>query len=96
MKKRVYRADQATEDLVGIWTYVALDDVRAADGLIDRIGARSERLARFPKSGRARDELLPELRSVAVGAYVIFYREVDDGIEILRVLHGSRDVDTLW
>jgi len=42
--------------------------------------------------GRTRDELVPGLRSLPFGRYVIFYRALDDGSEIVRVLHGARDL----
>lgn len=35
---------------------------------------------------------MPALRSSPVGNYLIFYRPLPDGIEILRVLHGARDI----
>ncbi|MBF0178064.1 MAG: type II toxin-antitoxin system RelE/ParE family toxin [Magnetococcales bacterium] len=41
--------------------------------------------------GRPRDDLAPNLRSFAVGRYVIFYREATSGIEVLRFIHGARD-----
>jgi toxin ParE1/3/4 len=37
--------------------------------------------------------LVLTLRSFPVGNYVIFYREVSEGIEIIRVLHGARDIE---
>jgi toxin ParE1/3/4 len=46
--------------------------------------------------GRARPELRPDLRSFPVGRFVIFYREVRDGIEIVRVLRGARDLPALF
>jgi len=42
--------------------------------------------------GRTRDELVPRLRSLPFGRCVIFYRALDDGAEIVRVLHGARDL----
>jgi toxin ParE1/3/4 len=36
------------------------------------------------------------LRSFPVGDYLVFYREADQGIEIVRVLHGSRDIAALF
>jgi toxin ParE1/3/4 len=42
--------------------------------------------------GRARDELAPALRSLAYGRYVICYRVVASGAEIVRALHGVRDI----
>ena len=43
--------------------------------------------------GRMRDDLQPDLRSFAAGSYLIFYRPIDDGIEVVRVLHGARDIE---
>lgn len=46
----------------------------------------------MPGIGRRRDDLAPGLRSISYANYLIFYRPIDDGIEIVRVLHGSRDL----
>lgn len=45
--------------------------------------------------GRARDELAEGLRSFPTGQYIIFYQPVPGGIEIVRVLHGARDLDAI-
>jgi toxin ParE1/3/4 len=42
--------------------------------------------------GRKVGELAPNLRSLPVGSYLIFYRPIDDGIQLIRVLHGARDI----
>lgn len=82
----------AEEDLEEIWSFVAERDVEAADRLIDEITGRFDHLLAYPEAGRARHELLVSLRSLPVKRYVIFYQPTDDGVEIFRVLHGSRDV----
>ena len=82
----------AEEDLEEIWSFVAERDVEAADRLIDEITGRFDHLLAYPEAGRARHELLVNLRSLPVKRYVIFYQPTDDGVEIFRVLHGSRDV----
>lgn len=46
--------------------------------------------------GRRRDELLPSLRSFPVEDYLIFYRSIEDGIDILRVVSGYRDLEALF
>ena len=46
-----------------------------------------------PQMGRPRDELSTGLRSLPHGRYVVFYVPLADGIEVVRVLHGSRDID---
>ena len=82
----------AEEDLEEIWNFIAERDVEAADRLIDEITSRFDHLLAYPEAGRARHELLVNLRSLPVKRYVIFYQPTDDGVEIFRVLHGSRDV----
>ena len=45
--------------------------------------------------GRARDELAPGLRSLVVRQYVLFYRVAPDAVQVVRILHGKRDIDSL-
>ena len=45
-----------------------------------------------PVMGRARDELIADLRSMPFGRYVVFYMPLADGLDVIRVLHSSRDV----
>jgi toxin ParE1/3/4 len=52
-----------------------------------------QKLADFPRSGRQRLELRPSLRSVPVGDYLILYYPLKDGVQVERVLHGSRDLE---
>ena len=94
---RILRTPSANQDLLEVWTYVAVNgDVIAADGLLDAIDQRCNTLAEFPHIGRRREELAPGLRSFPEGQYLVFYREMPDGIEIVRVLHGSRDVRAVF
>jgi len=46
--------------------------------------------------GKNRDELHPGLQSFPVSKYLIFYMPINDGIEIIRVLHGMMDIDALF
>jgi toxin ParE1/3/4 len=49
-----------------------------------------------PYIARARGELCQNLRNFPFGRYVIFYLAMPDGIEIVRVLHGARDLDAIF
>jgi toxin ParE1/3/4 len=92
------RSPQARSDLQEIWRYVATDSgsLDVADRLIDSITDRFALLASFPNIGRARDvDLRSGLRTFPVGEYVIFYRIQKEDVVILRVLHGSRDIEGL-
>ena len=46
--------------------------------------------------GQSRDELRPGLRCFVVSPYVVFYRPEQDTIEVLRVLHGARDIVSIF
>ena len=46
--------------------------------------------------GRARDELSADLRSFPFGRCVIFYAPVEDGVDVVRVLHSARDIDAVF
>ena len=67
-------APAAVADLDAIATYIAADNPRAASQTLARIKGKAQALAGAPGIGRPRDELLPGIRSLAVGRYVIFYR----------------------
>jgi len=89
-----YRLDSGAQtDLDEIYDYVAQESLSAADRLIDSIQERFVLLAAHPLMGQARPELAPNVRSFAVGNYVVFYRPRKDGIEVARVIHSARDVE---
>jgi toxin ParE1/3/4 len=96
LKVRVLKRPLAELDLDDIWWYIAQDNPEAADRLLDRIEEQCQSLARFPEMGISREELMPGLRSLPVGNYVVFYLPIERGIEIVRVLHGMRDIDVLF
>jgi toxin ParE1/3/4 len=87
---------EAEADLSDIWSYIAEDSPTAAQGVISQIVGEFATLAAFPQMGRRRDELAPALRSFPVKTYVIYYRPIEDGVEIIRVLHGARDIPPLF
>ena len=89
-------SDEARSDLDEIWLYIAQDNPDAADKYIRAILARFRTLASMPLMGRERTELSPRFRSFSVGRHVIFYRPMDNGVEIARVLDGARDLPPLF
>jgi toxin ParE1/3/4 len=90
---RVVRRPQAAEDIEEIWDYIADDSFLAADRWLDQLDAQFQLLATHPLMGRAREELAAGIRSFPFGRYVIFYAQVDGGIDVVRVLHSARDID---
>ncbi len=89
-------SEQSRSDLDDIWLYIASDNLIAADRFIDELVGKFQTLAEQPGIGRTRDELAQSLRSFPVGNYVIFYRAMQDGIEVVRVLSGFRDIPNVF
>ena len=92
-------APLAEADLDEIWFYVAKESgsVEMANRLIDTVTDRFLVLAGFPHIGRSLDEDFGQgCRSVIVGEYVIVYCVENGDVLILRVVHGRRDLDTLF
>jgi toxin ParE1/3/4 len=87
-------SDTASTDLNEIAVFVAdASFSRAiADAVVHNLIVRCERLASLPGIlGTARPELGADVRSTPHKGYVIFFRYVGAVLEILNVLHGSRD-----
>jgi len=82
----------AEADLDTIWLSIATENPAAADRFLDRILERCQALAEFPGMGSQRADLAPALRMSPLGEYLIFYRPIDDGIEVVRGLHGRRRI----
>ncbi len=91
----IYWTTAADLDADEIWFWVAADSPRAAHSLLSDFDDVAAGLLEFPALGVSREDLAPGLRSFPVKSYLIFYRPVEDGIEIVRVLHGRRDVEQI-
>jgi toxin ParE1/3/4 len=86
----------ADQDLVQISTYIAHDNPTAAFRWLDEMQAVCDVLAAQPGIGQqVQTKRLGRVRRHAVGNYLIYYRPVSDGIEILHVVHGARDQDRI-
>ena len=90
---RVTRRPEAEADILETWDFIADDSVSEADRWIDRLDEKLALWATQPLIGRSREELAPNLRSMPFGRYVVFFVPLVDGIDVVRVLQGSRDVD---
>jgi toxin ParE1/3/4 len=90
---RVFRRPLAATDIAEIWDYMAEDSIGRADAWVDRLDDKLRLLATQPLMWRIREELASGLRSLSFGRYVVFYQPINDGIDVVRVLHSARDID---
>jgi toxin ParE1/3/4 len=96
MSLPVRRTNLAEADLDSIWLWIAQNNVGAAERMIARLEAAEDRLGEFPEIGQARPDVGPGIRHWPVSVYLIFYRIDPDAVTIVRVLHGARDLPTLF
>jgi len=87
---------QAVEDLFEIWSYIAGDDLDAANRVEEEIYAACAFLAETPLAGRIRQDLtsLP-LRFWLVQPYRnywIVYHPATKPLQVIRILHAARDI----
>jgi toxin ParE1/3/4 len=86
----------AEQDLDGIWDYIAIDNSDRAEKVLRTLYSKMGTLAHNPYIGRERKEIEAGLRSFPVGSYVVFYYPLSDGVEVVRVLHGARDIQDVF
>jgi toxin ParE1/3/4 len=84
----------AEDDLTEIVTYIADDNVSAAEKLASRIEKSLKNLSEHPYMGKIPDdEALSRLRYryIIVENYLIFYTVESRAIVVHRIIHGARD-----
>lgn len=96
MTRRIRRTSLAEQDYLEIYLHIAADNPVAAENVLRTFDEKLGLLLGRPGIGRARPELAPDLRHFPVGNYILFYREVPDGIELVRVIHGARDIPDIF
>jgi plasmid stabilization system protein ParE len=79
--------------LEDIWDFVSLDSASAAGQLEDEFFHDFEKLSRHPGMGHTRRDLTErDVRFWPIGAYLIVYRKRPESLQVLGILHGSRDI----
>jgi toxin ParE1/3/4 len=89
---KLIKSSRAELDLLDIWVSIATHESSAADRAIAFIERRMEVIRRFPRGGEACPDYGLNMRWYFAGYYVIYYRPFEDGIEVVRVIDGRRDL----
>jgi toxin ParE1/3/4 len=98
----VLKMSQASADLIEIADYIAADNPEAAEAFLDAAEAAFGFIASMPSVGQAYRVQSPAAQGMRVWRvegferYLILYRDVKERIEIVRVLHTSRDFSSLF
>lgn len=103
MKRAHYRLlPRAREDIITHAEYIGRRNETAALSLVDAVLATCEQLVAHPRLGVKRmfkHRALAEVRMLRVehfDAYLVFYRPQRDGVDVVRVVHGARDLPMLF
>ncbi|MBD2776022.1 type II toxin-antitoxin system RelE/ParE family toxin [Iningainema tapete] len=86
----------ASQDLNEIADYFLGKNIEAGERFFAAFNQKCQQLVNFPNMGRSYSEISASLRGVPLQGYVILYKVMDDGIEILRVVSGRRDLGSLF
>ena len=92
---RYYLSSLAEDDVRTIWERIAIENLSAADRMVDRITAVFDQLAAHPESGEKLIHRTRSIRRVTVPPFVVYYRFAGGDVNIVRVLHGSRQWEDL-
>ncbi len=98
---KVSKRPQVIQDLIGLATYIAEDNLDASDLFLQATEETFKQLGKIPQMGKLSqffNQNLAGIRQQAIKGfrkYLIFYRSTDEGIEILRVIHGVRDLEAI-
>lgn len=90
---RIELSTRALHDLECIGDYIAQDSPQQAKSFVRKLRDQCRKVADTPLAFRLRAELGANIRSSAYGNYVIFFRVDDNELRILRILHGSMDLE---
>lgn len=99
MPVRILRRPRAVSDAESLADWIAKDSLPAALRFLENVEATLERLADFPSSGSPYQIDVPALaglrfkRVVGFPKHIVFYLEHSTAIEVIRILHGARDID---
>ena len=99
---RIVRKPKAKRDIVDIASFIALDSAPAAERFVEAVEVTLQALARMPRMGAARTFRRPSLAGLRMWSikgferYLVFYRPLPDGIDVIRVVHGARDIQRLF
>ena len=95
MKRRNYAiTNKAVSDLDEIWLFTADKwSVQQADRYYNLIIQEIEYICSNDEAGKPMDHIRKGYRAAKIKSHFIFYRIVDEAVEIIRILHERMDVE---
>jgi len=101
MSGRILKRDRAKVAIIEIADYLASESVLVSTRFLDEVEKTLGFLATFPEIAGKWESDHPRLQEIRVWQvsefpnHLLFYRPIDQGIELIYVCHASRDLDHL-
>jgi toxin ParE1/3/4 len=89
-------APSAIRDLDDISDYFLERNIQVGEQLLQEFTKKCRNLATFPTMGKSYSQIRSDLRGIPLQGYVILYRLMDDGLEIVRVVNARQDLESLF
>ena len=86
----------ASRDLEAISEYFLNRNIETGERLLNEFRKKYHKLVKFPNIGCSYGHIRPELRGLPLDGYVILYRVINNGVEILRVVSCRQDLESLF
>jgi plasmid stabilization system protein ParE len=84
---------QARLDLIEIWNYIAQDNIDMADRVLKEIDKAMDNLVDHPEMGHWREDLVDRRHRLwTLYSYHLIYRTETTPLQVVRILHASRDI----
>ena len=102
MKLKILKRPQAKRDIIKSALYIAEDNQRAAEEFLDTLEKTFEDLSKMPNMGVGRDYVNPRLKGMRMWPvpnfekYLIFYLRTKKSLEIVRLIHASRNIEEIF
>lgn len=102
MKLEIHEKPEAKIDLLQHFIYIGEENLDTAERFLSAVEDALAKLSEMPGMGPTRAFTKPELRDVrswpvkGFQNYLIFYRATEKRLEVMRVVHGARDVDRIF
>lgn len=102
MSPKILRSPEAERDIIEIGSFIAETSLEYSDLFLKAIETTLMALVRMPRAGVTRTFRNPKYAGIRVWRvkgfekYLIFYRPLNDGIIVLRLIHAARDLEILF
>lgn len=98
---KINKRPQVIQDLIELATYIATDNLDASERFLTSAEETFQQISKLPQMGKQCQLSKPKLADIRQQAikgfknHLVFYRVLDSDIEIIRVLHGARDLEAI-